>query len=131
VELIQIPIAQLLKEIEPLVDMQASEKGLEFKINYRFPVPETITSDPTRLKQILLNLTSNAIKFTATGHIHINVACEPEKQLLSFEVVDTGIGITQEQAEHIDNAQIWWYRSRTDFVKTIVRDAGWRSYSAK
>ena len=103
VELIQVPILQLLKEIEPLVGMQASEKGLEFRINYSFPVPEMITSDPTRLKQILLNLTSNAIKFTADGHIHINVACESEKELMSFEVVDTGIGITKEQSEHIFN----------------------------
>ena len=103
VELIQVSIPQLLKEIEPLVGMQASEKGLEFRINYSFPVPEMITSDPTRLKQILLNLTSNAIKFTADGHIHINVACESEKELMSFEVVDTGIGITKEQSEHIFN----------------------------
>ena len=103
VELIQVPILQLLKEIEPLVGMQASEKGLELKVNYSFPIPEIITSDPTRLKQVLLNLTSNAIKFTATGYIHINVACEPEKQLMFFEVVDTGIGITKEQSEHIFN----------------------------
>jgi signal transduction histidine kinase/CheY-like chemotaxis protein len=103
VELIQVPILQLLKEIGPLVGMQASEKGLEFRINYSFPVPEMITSDPTRLKQILINLASNAIKFTATGHIHINVSCESEKELMSFEMVDTGIGITKEQSEHIFN----------------------------
>jgi CheY-like chemotaxis protein len=83
--------------------MQASEKGLEFGINYNFPLPETITTDPTRLKQILLNLTSNAIKFTENGHIHIGITCEPEKQLMSFEVVDTGIGITKEQSQHIFN----------------------------
>ena len=103
VELIQVSIKQLLKEIEPLVDMQASEKGLEFRINYNFPLPETITTDPTRLKQILFNLTSNAIKFTESGHIHIGITCEPEKQLMSFEVVDTGIGITKEQSQHIFN----------------------------
>ena len=103
VELIQVPIKQLLEEIEPLVDMQASEKGLEFRINYNFPLPETITTDPTRLKQVLFNLTSNAIKFTENGHIHIGITCEPEKQLMSFEVVDTGIGITKEQSQHIFN----------------------------
>jgi len=103
VELIQVSVLHLLEEIEPLVDMQASEKAIEFKINYDFPVPETITTDPTRLKQILLNLTSNAIKFTANGYIHINVACKPEKQQMSFEVVDTGIGITKEQSGHIFN----------------------------
>ncbi len=103
IELIQIPVLQLLQEIEPLVAMQASEKGLEFKVNYNFPLPETITTDPTRLKQILLNLTSNAIKFTADGSIHVNVACDPDEQLISFEVVDSGIGITAEQAGHIFN----------------------------
>lgn len=103
VEIIQVPILSLLKEIEPLVGIQASEKGLEFSVDYRVPLPETIRTDPTRLKQILLNLTSNAIKFTANGSITISVSCEPEKRVMHFEVVDTGIGISKAQSERIFN----------------------------
>ena len=104
IELITVSPVKLLLEICPLMRMQAEGKGLEFKVNYQFPIPEYITTDPTRLKQILLNLVSNAVKFTEQGYIHINVSCETERQELMFEVVDTGIGMTKKQQQKVFTA---------------------------
>lgn len=90
-----------LEEINQLVSIMAEEKGLIFKINYSFPVPEKIISDQLRLKQILLNLCSNAIKFTAVGNVYLNLSYKPDTTTLIFEVVDTGIGMSEEQKEKI------------------------------
>ena len=94
---------QLLTEIDSLVRMQARNKGLEFSIDCQFPLPAQICSDPIRLKRILLNLTSNAIRFTQTGSVHIKVSCNPDIRQMSFSVADTGIGLTDEQMKRIFN----------------------------
>lgn len=104
IEKVVVSPLQVLQEVAQLMRMQATEKSLLFDINYKMPVPTTIITDPTRLKQILLNLFSNAIKFTAKGHVNINISCEPENRLMVFEVVDTGIGLTSEQSEKIFDA---------------------------
>ena len=95
---------QLLTEVSALMRMQAKEKCLSFEVFYKTPMPETIFTDATRLKQILLNLFSNAVKFTQQGHVHIEVSCFPEKQVMSFEVIDSGIGMSREQCEKIFEA---------------------------
>jgi CheY-like chemotaxis protein/HPt (histidine-containing phosphotransfer) domain-containing protein len=64
-------------------------------------LPERISTDPTRLKQILLNLCSNAVKFTEKGSIRVGVSFLPSDQKLLLSVVDTGIGMTPEQQEKI------------------------------
>jgi signal transduction histidine kinase/CheY-like chemotaxis protein/HPt (histidine-containing phosphotransfer) domain-containing protein len=104
IDLMQVSTLQLVNEIEPLMAMQASEKGLAFDVNYDFPIPETFTTDPTRLKQILINLVSNAIKFTEKGSIQVNVGCDREKQQMRFVVIDTGIGMTAEQCRNVFQA---------------------------
>jgi signal transduction histidine kinase/CheY-like chemotaxis protein len=104
IDLMQVSTFQLLNEIEPLMAMQASEKGLAFDVDYDFPVPETFTTDPTRLKQILINLVSNAIKFTDRGSIRVNVGCDREKHQMCFVVIDTGIGMTTEQCRNVFKA---------------------------
>lgn len=102
-ELERVPLSpfHLLAEIEPFVRPKAAEKGVMFGVNYLFPLPEIILSDPLRLKQILLNLCSNAVKFTDTGHIHINVSIDNRAERMSFEVVDSGIGMDAEQIEKV------------------------------
>jgi len=92
---------QLLTEIEPFVQPQAAEKGIAFGVNYIFPLPEQILSDPLRLKQILLNLCGNALKFTDSGHIHINVSFDNRDDEICFEVADSGIGMDAEQIEKV------------------------------
>lgn len=104
VELIPVSPVKLLLETCPLMRMQAEGKGLEFEVNYQFPIPETIRTDPTRLKQILLNLVSNAVKFTEHGYIHLNVSCVEENRQFIIEVVDSGIGMTDEQQEKVFTA---------------------------
>ena len=80
---------------------QAKDKGLEFKVNYSWPLPVTINNDPFRIKQVLLNLCSNAIKFTHHGYVHINVHCQRNNELVCFELIDTGIGIVHKQHKKI------------------------------
>ena len=101
VELINVSIFMLLGEVDSLVGMNARDKGLEFKFNYDFPLPESIVTDPTYLKQILINLCSNAIKFTHEGRIDIDVSCDSDFRQLQIVVSDSGIGMTAEEASRV------------------------------
>lgn len=101
IEKIQFSPVLLLKDIENLIRQQIESKGLEFKVNFLWPLPETLLSDPLRVKQVILNLCANAIKFTEFGHIHITVSFNPEKEQWCIVVSDTGIGIAPEQQENI------------------------------
>ena len=94
-------VVELLSDIETLIKMPALEKGLEFSVHYSFPIPEMMNSDETRIRQILLNLCSNAIKFTESGHIRIDVAYDDLIKEMQFTVIDTGIGLTSEQSQRI------------------------------
>ncbi|MHC1683138.1 MAG: response regulator [Clostridiaceae bacterium] len=79
---------------------KAAEKGLEIYTMVESDVPEEVIGDPSRLKQVLNNLISNAVKFTSSGDISIKVNFKEEKDeiaLLSFEVKDNGIGIQKDQ----------------------------------
>jgi len=99
VEIMMLPLDGMLKEVERLMSMHATDKGLTFSLEYVFPLPRWIKTDPTRLKQILINLCSNAIKFTEQGSVCLTVACNPENKMMLFSVVDTGIGINPEKIE--------------------------------
>ena len=104
IESIQMSPFEVLEEIRALADLQTASKSLSFKINYHFPLPQTIISDPVRLKQIILNLCSNAIKFTESGHIIINVHCDQQQENIIFNVVDSGIGMTPDQSARVFEA---------------------------
>jgi len=92
---------ELLHEFESLVSLQAKTKQLEFNVSLNFPLPEKIETDPIRLKQILLNLCNNAIKFTSQGHVSMNVRYEQEHNKFIATIVDTGIGLTPKQQKKI------------------------------
>ena len=94
---------ELLAEIERMERPAAENKGLDFAFNYIFPLPSEVSIDQFRVKQILLNLCSNAIKFTDKGHVLVNVSSTGNKHFL-FEVIDSGIGISKEQKKHIFQA---------------------------
>jgi signal transduction histidine kinase/CheY-like chemotaxis protein len=90
-----------------LFGAQIRIKGLEAVYLVASGVPSHLIGDPMRLRQILVNLIGNAIKFTAQGEIAINVECEGEKENgydLLFSVTDTGIGISKESAEKLFKA---------------------------
>ena len=86
-----------------MIATPAYEKGLDVISDIAKEVPSVITGDPTRLRQIIVNLVGNAVKFTAQGSVAVSVAVDrttPEA-LLHFAVSDTGIGIAPKQAEII------------------------------
>jgi len=96
-ELERIPLspATTVESAVAIVSLQAVAKGLEIKVELATDLPSSMLGDPTRLRQILLNLLTNAVKFTEQGQIHVRVGRETESATpkLRFEVADTGIGI--------------------------------------
>lgn len=102
-ELEQLDVSpfELLGDVHSLVSLMAENKGLFFDIEYDFPMPETINTDPVRLKQIIINLCNNAVKFTEKGGVHIKVSYIDNEQSLFVKVVDTGIGLTHQQIDKL------------------------------
>lgn len=89
-----------LEEIGQLIGADALKKGLEFHLRIDPLVPELIKGDPARLRQILMNLLRNSIKYTVSGSIRLNVSClsnqhanSNHKKTIRFEIKDTGVGI--------------------------------------
>jgi signal transduction histidine kinase/CheY-like chemotaxis protein len=101
VELIRTDLPALLNDVGSIVALLAQEKDLDFSIEYEYPVPAQIHTDPTRLKQILLNLCGNALKFTRRGSVRLCVYYTTERQLLHVSVIDTGIGISREKLDKL------------------------------
>ncbi|CBL45647.1 Hypothetical protein HDN1F_20640 [gamma proteobacterium HdN1] len=87
----------LLKDVYSYFTQKARSQNLAFEVVYHFPLPNRIHADPTRLKQILLNLCSNALKFTKEGSVTIDVGWDEERKLTRFSVIDTGAGLSEEQ----------------------------------
>lgn len=95
---------RILQEVIDEYQPGASQKGLSLQARYQESLPETIQTDPGRLKQVLANLVSNAVKFTSEGRIELEVRmCSQSRQdrILQFSVTDTGIGIPAEKLKHI------------------------------
>ena len=109
-ELEQAPldVRALVRDIYDVQISKAKEKGLNFEVSIQSDVPPFIVGDVTRLRQILLNLVSNALKFTDSGSVRIGVRLESEQLLsgdlpfqLLFSVADSGIGLTYEQIHRL------------------------------
>ncbi|MCK4340660.1 MAG: PhnD/SsuA/transferrin family substrate-binding protein [Phycisphaerae bacterium] len=90
---------QLVAEVTSLARVRADVKGLPLKFEYVGAIPETIQTDPTRLRQILINVIGNAIKFTEAGEVRLvtRFVADDHEPRLHFDVVDTGLGMTEEQ----------------------------------
>ncbi|WP_455199359.1 ATP-binding protein [Kaarinaea lacus] len=97
----EIETTSFIDEVITIFKTQARDKNLEFSANYEFPLPNKIIADPTRLKQILINLCGNAIKFTQDGSVTINVGFMEEENQLSISIEDTGIGMTEDERQVI------------------------------
>ncbi|MHB8903302.1 MAG: sensor histidine kinase, partial [Thermoguttaceae bacterium] len=94
---------ELVAEVGSLMRMRAESKQVRLATEVSGPLPETIFTDPLRIRQVLINLAGNAIKFTDRGEIRIAVrlAGEADAPRLQFDVSDTGIGMSQEQVERL------------------------------
>jgi signal transduction histidine kinase/CheY-like chemotaxis protein len=100
IELVPIELEELLSNIKTMVGRSANDKRVELIFDIDERLNKYYESDPVRIGQILLNLTSNAVKFTSEGHIIIKATLDKHEDSVEhvcFSVIDTGIGITQEQ----------------------------------
>jgi PAS domain S-box-containing protein len=103
IEIIDCNVDEILGVINSSMRPSALEKGIGFDIVLMTDVPERIKTDPTRLNQCLINLVGNAVKFTETGGVTVELSLEEMggKPFVRFDVVDTGIGIPVDQQKSI------------------------------
>jgi len=102
IETTEFDLEGIMDTVTNMVAHRVQEKGLEFSIHVEQDVPNFLIGDPLRITQIITNYCSNAVKFTETGEVFINVKLMEkldDKVKLRFSVKDTGIGMTQEQVE--------------------------------
>ncbi|MDI1274204.1 ATP-binding protein [Polaromonas sp.] len=106
-ELIPFDLHQLVDEAVQSLSLRAQEKGLRLSSTMAPGVPRRMVGEQVRLRQILLNLLGNAVKFTDRGEVSVHCALEPGESggaMLHFTVTDTGIGISREKQQHIFQA---------------------------
>ena len=101
-EVVHFDFDDVLHDLKNMAGIKAEEKGIELIFHVHNDVPRKLVGDPLRLGQVLLNLTTNAIKFTTKGHVLIETELiragyEGERVKLKFSVKDTGIGLSREQ----------------------------------
>ncbi|MCA9659130.1 MAG: PAS domain S-box protein [Myxococcales bacterium] len=100
IEPVPFDLSTALDEVTDLLAPLAQEKGVEFIVHLAPDAPRYLVGDPGRIRQILINLADNALKFTEEGHVFVNVSCVDEddsRARLRFAVHDTGIGMTPEE----------------------------------
>ncbi|EHO2008801.1 aerobic respiration two-component sensor histidine kinase ArcB [Escherichia coli] len=95
-----VDFTSFLADLDNLSALQAQQKGLRFNLEPTLPLPHQVITDGTRLRQILWNLISNAVKFTQQGQVTVRVRYD-EGDMLHFEVEDSGIGIPQDELDKI------------------------------
>jgi signal transduction histidine kinase/DNA-binding response OmpR family regulator len=91
---------RLIMDVSDVVSMRAENKGLKFIVNISAEVPVGVLIDGSKVRQILINLLGNAVKFCEKGSIELKVSESPKGQL-SFSVIDTGLGISVEQQKNV------------------------------
>jgi PAS domain S-box-containing protein len=103
VEDIPVDPRQIAEDVFSLLHVRAVQKNIEFKHHVDPDVPARLRSDPLRLRQILLNLVSNAIKFTERGSVNLRLSFDPAANTVRASIVDTGIGLTPDQLARLFN----------------------------
>ncbi|HVE53915.1 MAG TPA: ATP-binding protein, partial [Ramlibacter sp.] len=110
-DLVPTDLGELVNEVADVFSVRSSEKGIRFDLRHDAAVPRWISADPGRLRQILLNLLGNALKFTNEGgfSLHVFVTPDLEPPQLCFQVFDTGMGIAE-----ADQARLFTRFSQVD-----------------
>ena len=106
IERIDCDPCELVNEVVSLMKVRAAEKNLELRVEHSGKIPALIKTDPTRLRQILINLLGNAVKFTEKGSVRLITHLEKKDDnhsSLHFDVIDTGVGLTDGQMEKLFN----------------------------
>jgi PAS domain S-box-containing protein len=103
IEMRDCDLENLPAVIESMIYPSAAKKGLAFEIHRSSDLPATIHTDDARVQQCLINLANNAIKFTAKGHVYINISLENKnnRPYIRFDVEDTGIGIPADKQQKV------------------------------
>ena len=104
---IPFDLRELVQELVVLHSLKAEQKGVELNSEINEQVPDVVVGDPTRMRQILVNLITNALKFTSEGEVSISVSIQDkteEKVSLRIEVSDTGIGIPLDKQQQLFSA---------------------------
>ena len=104
---VQYDVSKMLSDIVSMTLIRANEKGLKFIISVDPSMPSQLFSDEVRIKQILINLLNNAVKYTNSGYVALSVHCtktDAGKALVTYSVEDTGIGIRKESMPHLFDA---------------------------
>lgn len=103
-ENINFHLNDIISDIASIISVKTVKKGIELICNISRDVPVSLTGDPTRLAQVLMNIADNAVQFTQNGHIKIEtdiVSKNEDKCMLKFSISDTGTGMNQEQIENL------------------------------
>ncbi len=106
-ERVEFPLKDLLNKVHTMFYESVKEKGVEFNVEVDGAVPAVLVGDPLRLSQILVNLISNAAKFTEKGEIRVRIIALERREtsvLIRFEVIDTGVGIKDPNQGHLFDA---------------------------
>ena len=98
-ELAEIPFPEFIDQLERMFTPQAAEKGLRFRLECIGRMPAVVRGDEKRVRQILINLLGNAVRFTERGEVRLRVGYM--RETATFEIIDTGVGIAPEQIERI------------------------------
>ena len=101
VEIIDFDIRETIDEALQLFEQSVRDKSIFLKSEYNSNLPSMVRGDPYRLRQVIVNLVANAIKFTEKGGVTISVCADDNNNLVCFSVADTGIGMTADQAAKV------------------------------
>ena len=117
-------VGRMLSDVVNTVWIRAREKGLAFHVDVDETVPAQLIGDEIRVKQILLNVLNNAVKYTETGSVTLSIRSEEDPlggyAHISYSVTDTGIGIKQENIQHLFNA----FKRVDDYENPYIEGTG-------